>query len=249
VVGGASVKNFMLVFIKAIVGRVSFFDKVTYTIVLASPTALYAFLTFQALKKIDQQTKLLLSWVLVPLITAFFFSLFLPIFAYFRLLFILPGFYLIIAKGLDKLQIKFFKPAVGLVLAINLVFVFLYYLNPDFQREDWRKLSNFLNSQNTVNTLVLFENNNLPAPYIYYDQREVPATGALSTFPAKNDSDIIDLRPLIQKNPKIFLVDYLVDISDPQKLVKKKLEGLDYQVNKTYNFSGLGFVYEYTRSF
>ena len=43
-------------------------------------------------------------------------------------------------------------------------------------------------------------------------------------------------------------MDYLVQISDPQRLVAKELDDLGYQEKDIKNFNGVGFVYYYEKS-
>ena len=66
-------------------------------------------------------------------------------------------------------------------------------------------------------------------------------------FPAKSETDLADLDEILHGKSQVYLVDYLVEISDPQRLVAKKLESLGFIKTETKNFNGVGFVYGYSR--
>ncbi|MDO8785253.1 MAG: hypothetical protein Q7J12_03460, partial [Syntrophales bacterium] len=65
-------------------------------------------------------------------------------------------------------------------------------------------------------------------------------------FPANNDSDVEDLGNIIL-SPKVYYLEYLVDISDPKKLLQKKLVTLGFRQVNIIDFSGVGFLYEYQK--
>jgi uncharacterized membrane protein len=246
VVGKSSFKELALIFIKGVWGRVTFANKIVYGILTAILAIFYSLIIFRPLKRLEKPEKILLIFIVLPVGLAFVVSFFIPILSYFRMLFVLPFVYILVAKGASILSPKFSKLAFGGVIFISFLSLLAYYLNPNFQREDWRDLSNFLNSQSNSENLVLFENNDLPSPFQYYDSGKIESLGALSHFPANNQSDVADLKEITQGKNKIFLVDYLVQISDPNREVDQTLVGLGFKVTKVNNFPGVGFVYEYT---
>ncbi len=247
VVGGANLKNLVLVFIKSVIGRVSFANKTVYAILFFPIALLYGVVFAHLLKKIEKNTILLLAWLLLPLLLAFIVSFIIPVLSYFRMIFILPAFYLLLSKGLEDFsRVKKGLILIGIIL-ISIVSVTAYYLNPKFQRENWKGLISFLNYQDPTSSLVLFEDTNLPAPFIYYDFKKIPAQGALKKFPANHNEDLVALEQVVSNKDKIFLVNYLVEISDNKRLVNQKLQQLGLTISRTYDFPTLGFVYEYTR--
>lgn len=247
VVGGTDLKNFLLIFIKTIVGRVSFSDKLVYGLVVVPIGIFYSFIVGQGLRKITRGSWLLLIWFFLPIFGAYLISLTIPVLSYFRMIFILPALYLLLACGFTKLNNQKFRYLLIVFLLINFIFIGGYYLNPAFQREDWRGLVKFLNQQNLNNTLILFEDSNLPAPFKYYNQTKITSSGALKTFPARQPNDVVDFEK-VNNIEKVYLVNYLVEISDPRQLVRNKLINLNYVLSNTYDFPGVGFIYEYVRS-
>lgn len=248
VVGGSNFSNLALVAVKGILGRISFEDKTVYTYISILAVGFYGGVILNGFRKFKKELLLLSLWLVFPVLTAFLISFFIPVLSYFRMVFILPALYLLVSWGLINLPKKLFSPITLVLLLINFLSLFIFYTNPQFQRENWKGLVTLINSQeNKQNTAVLFENNNLPAPFRYYDPKTVSTMGALKDFPATNDSDVIDTTQTLNGKSKILLVDYLVEISDSNRLVDKALINNGWRVTKVYDIPSLGFVYEYTK--
>lgn len=241
VVGGASSKELGLLVAKSIIGRVSFANKYLYAAIVAPILCLYGFIVYKALRNLSKEVKLLLVWVLVPVLLAFLISLYIPIFSYFRMIFILPGISLILATGILKFSEGNNRLLLGTVISFSLIFLLMYYVNPKYQREDWKGAISFAEEGNKT---ALFEDANIPAPAIYYgcDKNCVPG---LKNFPAKDKSDLSNFET--ELTSKVYLFDYLVEISDSQRFLQRKLEDSGYVNTQTINFNGVGFVYEYSK--
>lgn len=136
VVGGATLKNILLIPVKFLVGRISWDNNYLFALVLAVPLLAAAETIWQ-----NRKERLWLSWLLVPTGLAVIVSWFIPVLAYFRLLFVLPAFYLLL------------KPSrIILVggLIFNLITSGIYLFNPRFHREDWRGLARQLDGRPVV---------------------------------------------------------------------------------------------------
>lgn len=251
VVGGGSIKNLGLVLAKTIVGRVTFENKLFYGGIISSICGLYLIIIRKLFINFEKKYWLLFFWVAIPTLLAFFISIFVPVLAYFRMIFIIPGLILLVSGGLDKFKSIQKKLLIGFFLAVNLVFLIMYYINPAFQREDWKGMVNFIQNQDNLNGMVIFEDVNVPSPFYYYfgeSKKDKPTVPGLKNFPAKLEEDLVDFNTInIESWDVIYVVDYLVEISDPERLVDQKLKSLGWQISKTHNFNGVGFVYEYTR--
>ena len=118
-------------------------------------------------------------------------------------------------------------------------------LNKNFHREDWKNLVSFfkLRSDNKV----IFESSGSFSPFEYYADSSIQRMGALKKFPAENIDDLINLENVLHSIKDVYLVDYLVEISDPKRLVANKLSELQYKQSEIINFRGVGFVYHYIR--
>ncbi len=134
VIGAASLKNILLIPVKFLIGRISLDNNYLFTAVLALPLLLTGWWLWRGI----QRQKLLAAWLIIPVGLMMAVSLFMPVLVYFRLLFLLPAFYLLISAAAPK------KLLVGF-LCLNLITVAIYLFNPRFHREDWRGLAAALN--------------------------------------------------------------------------------------------------------
>lgn len=139
VIGGLNLKNILLIPVKFLVGRISIDNNYLFGLVLALPLALSAWLLWQGIRR----QKLLAAWLIVPALLISLVSLFLPVLSYFRLLYILPAFYLLLCVKTSRSLL------VG-CLIFNLVTAGVYLFNPKFHREDWRGLARSLTDKPIV---------------------------------------------------------------------------------------------------
>lgn len=242
VVGGFDIKTTALTLVKFIIGRMSLNDKIIYYSLLLPVCALFLFILVRGIKFIKESTRnLLICWLLVPIILATVISFIIPIYSYFRMLFVLPAFVILIVLGVISYKSKLRYFLFTSVFLVQLFSSGVYLFNPFYQREDWRGMVNYLKSIDK-NSQVLFESSGTLPPFDYYAKNRINARGALKDFPARNDSDVTDFIGI-----NIYLVDYLVQISDPDRLVAKKLENLGLKLTDIQNFTGVGFVYHYVK--
>lgn len=234
---GSSLKDLLLVPVKILFGRVTFQNQILYTVVACVVGAIFGSLFIFGFKKKDQSVKILLCWIFVPLVLAFLISFIIPVLSYFRMIFLLPAIYLGLSNSIANLPKKFFVPSLVFVCLVSFVFLSLYYINPKFQREDWRGAINFVSQKVDNHTLVIFENTEIPAPAKYY-------SSDLANFrPGLSDNLINELT----ETKKVFLFEYLVDIYDPKRLVEQKIKSLNFIEAKTYDFQGVGFIKLYVK--
>lgn len=246
IVGAFDPKAVPLTFVKFIIGRISYPDKLIYTAILLPVVGLFLLLILRGVNIIKRpERNLILSWILVPLVLATLISFIIPIYSYFRLQFILPAFIILVALGIfsfgPKLRYVFFAA----VLAVQTCSASIYLFNPSFQRDDWKGVVSFL--QTKGKTPVLFESSGTLPPFDYYAKGKINAKGALKDFPARDLNDVESLEDILKETRKVYLVEYLVDISDPDRLVTKRLIELGYNLSDTHNFNGVGFIYDYRK--
>lgn len=246
IVGGFDIKTTPLTLVKFIIGRISLGDKIIYYLILLPVCSLFIYLILRSMIFIKTSFKnLLFSWLLVPIILATIISFVVPIYSYFRILFTVPSFIILVALGILSYQYKLRYIFLGGVLIVQVFSASVYLFNSSYQREDWRGLVNYLKSVDS-NLLILFESSGTLPPFDYYAKSSLNAKGALKDFPAKVEDDVIDL--MVYQNLKdIYLINYLVEISDQNRLVDKKLIQLGYRIMNTYDFNGVGFVYHYVK--
>ncbi len=129
VLGPANLKNLFLILIKFTLGRISFYPKwLYYLIALLTSVPLWFTLL---IRSFNQRKTAFIFWL--SLFIAFIFSLFTPMFQYFRFLYLIPFLCLILKKNYFYTFIFF-------------IFSLIYLFNPTFHREDWQLLSASLKS-------------------------------------------------------------------------------------------------------
>lgn len=245
IVGGSSLKELALIPIKTFFGRISFENKYLYGLLILIVSLLNGYIVIQGIKKIDKKTWVLIFWVTVPVVLAFIISFFIPVLSYFRMIFILPGFYLLLARGLEREE-KYFWPTLVGILLISFGSLFIYYTNPKFQREDWRGAMATVEQKAGDGGVILLESDNSFAPVDYYDEIKTQHLRGLFKVPAKSEDDIVNLNALADSKKDIYLFEYLVDVNDPGRFLQKKIAEFGYQDVETLNFNGVGLVYVYT---
>lgn len=246
VVGGFDVKAIPLTFVKFIIGRISYPDKLIYAGMLLPVSILFSFLVLKGVGFITSYKRnILIAWLIIPIILASLISVLIPIYSYFRLLFVLPVFVMLISVGILSIKSKLQYFFLSLVILIEIFSAGVYLFNPNYQREDWRGLVNYLKLQDPQ-SLTLFESSGVFPAFEYFSKGSVNAKGALNDFPALNEGNLIDFKQVSSKD--IYLIDYLVQISDPQRLVDKKLKNSGYTIVEIKDFHGVGFLFHYKKN-
>jgi len=239
VVGSPSFKNFFITFVKFTIGRISNDNNSVYALLFAPAGIFVAFLFLLSLFRISKLRSFLWFWFFGPIILALALSFFVPIFAYFRFIFILGAFYLIWASAINTINwTPLIRSLLILALILNLTSLSFYYLNPKFQRENWRAATNYVHANSTAKTVVLFASEYTVGPFDYYNKDKVEAAGALNEQKLKLFTADAD---------KIFLFQYLSPITDPGGLVFQELTKQGFTNTKIENFDGVGFIYEFTK--
>lgn len=248
VVGQKEIKNLLITPVKFTIGRISHDNNLTYALIFAPIGIFVSFLFLVSLFRISRLRLFLWYWFFGPIVLAYLVSFLIPIFAYFRLIFVLPAFYLIIASATNIVnwppQTRFL---LAIVLSINLVSASIYFLNPKFQRENWRDAVSWVRENSTPQTLVLFESPSSVAPFDYYNHGQVKTAGALHSFVADSQEIKKKVKTIAGDHNKIFLFQYLSGITDPQGLVFKELTTQGFVNTDTRDFPGVGFIYEFKK--
>lgn len=211
--GPVTIKNVALIPTKFLIGRVSFDNKILYGLIMVIISVIFMYVIGKA------KNKLMWYWFAGSLVIGIILSFYIPTLTYFRYLFILPAFYLLLAETKSKVFI-------GFVLLINLLSSYFYLAWPRFQRENWRDLPSVVASDNIV----------LPS----YSQRE-----ALIYYGLEDQITSVDEISKELPNP-VWLSRYVVNISDPTDSTRKYLENLGYNWSEETNLNGVVF-WKYTK--
>lgn len=248
VVGFSDLKNLGLSLVKFTVGRISHDNNLIYAITFLPIGIFVLFLFAISIFRMSKYRSYLQFWFFTPLLLGFFISFFIPVFVYFRFIFILPAFYLIWASAINSVNIKKISNTLLLLaLFINLISTSIYFINSKFHREDWKEATKFVHQMSNDKTIVLFEQEGSMAPFDYYNSGKVESAGAIKGFSA-NQMDVKENIPIVTKNvDKIFLFQYLSGITDPQGILFQEISNEGFKNISTKNFNGVGFIYEFIR--
>lgn len=244
VAGGAGLKDLSLVWVKMLIGRISFENKFLYGGVISFLSVLWGIGVIKGIRKVRGVWVL----VLVPLILSWGISFFIPMLSYFRMLYILPAFYLLAAAGISYLPKNIGRLLVLILVSANLVFLSIYYTNPKFQREDWRGAAKFFNNLSVTEPVILFENNHVPFPFVYYAIEMDNSFAGLKRIQAKSMEDVGNLEDILKGKNEIYLFEYLVEITDPERLLEKKIKQMEFIEKNIYDFQGVGFIRHYQKN-
>lgn len=206
--GPVTFKNVALIPTKFLIGRVSFENKILYGVVMITISAIFIYVIGKAKNK--------LVWYLFAgsLIIGILLSIYIPTLTYFRYLFILPAFYLLLSETRSKLFVAF-------VVLINLLSSYFYLTWPKFQRENWRQLPNVIK-----NDIIVYPNYSQREALIYYGLNDQVIT------PSEIDTNT---------HKTLWLSRYVVSIADPTDSTRQKLEKLGYNWNEEVNLNGVIF--------
>ncbi|KKQ90143.1 MAG: hypothetical protein UT12_C0001G0011 [Candidatus Curtissbacteria bacterium GW2011_GWC2_38_9] len=248
VVGAPSIQNLLITFVKFTIGRISYDNNLVYALLFAPAAFFIIFLFLLSLFRMSPLRFFLWFWFFGPVFLGFAIAYFIPVFAYFRFVFVIGAYYLIWASAINTINWTFLtRSLLFLALAVNLTSATFYFLIPRFQRENWREATSYVIQNSSQKTISLFESDYPPGPFDYYSRGQVKAEGALNGYNADQSKVREKLNVLTQDKQKVFLFQYLSGITDPAGLVFQELTRLGFKNTRTRDFNGVGFVYEFER--
>ena len=230
--GHTTFKEIALVPIKFIIGRISFDNKLEYAIYIFITSLFFLVPLLNSLKHMSRN-KFVWYWLLLPLIITAFGGILFSGFSYFRLIFVLPAFYILVSFGLVSLtNIKLKKLLIAGIIFVNLLSIWIYIFRDELHREDWRSSVSYLEEKSKGEKSVsIFVTNNQRDPYLYY-------TKSVQSMSIKHfDNNMYD---------KVWLFRYVQPIFDPTDSARRKIELLGFKKVDEKNFNGVT-VWEYTR--
>ena len=234
-VGSFGLKSVTLLPVKFIIGRINIANKLVYGFVSLFLVFLYwgaAVLsiveTFKLSRKKQDQNLILIGWLLFfPPLIGFLISFWMPVFSYFRFLFVLPFFYLLIAVYLSN-RINLLKTLFPFFVLINLICSTTYLFNRNFHRENWRGAVNWIHAENKESSPVIILGQT-SKPFEYYDHKKSDLVIVDNPSSANLDLSVSD-------SSQVFLVSYSLPIFDPKDRIRGELKDLGYQLEKEKSF-------------
>ncbi len=243
IVGGASFKEASVLWMKFVLGRISFYPKIFYYLlvgVFSLPIAIGLF------RSLNRNVWWLWVFLFIPLAGSFISSVVIPSFNYSRLIFVLPAFYGLVGYGLMRFSKKIKVVMVGMVLVGNIIGLSWYYFDENNQREQWKQAVAYIESFQP--DLAIFEFPEPFASYTWYSQNTVKAIGGLtqlSSIPDKTADKV--QKELSPDTRRIIYVSYLRDLTDPDLHVQKVLDQAGYKNSFSKSFVGIGEVILYVK--
>lgn len=229
--GKTNFKQIALVPVKFLIGRITFSNKLIYALVVIFYSFEFGVSFFASLKKF-QAAKFVWLWLSLPFVLALVLGLVMSGFSYFRLLFLLPPFYLLVAHGLSLTKSNWGKLYFRVALSVLAILFFTF--SPNLWREDWKDAVLWIEQDaGDKSAAAIFVTKNQRDPYYYYSRNRVPSYGS-DGLEAGNFENI-------------YLMRYVQPIFDPQDTLRKKIEASEYRKMQERDFNGVT-VWKYERS-
>lgn len=230
ILGKTNGKQLLLIPVKFMLGRITFINKGIYSVLVLLSVGLFFIPLSNALNYFNR-TKFVWFWLILPIAGASVMGLFMSGFSYFRLIFVLPAFYILTAWGVSEIKGISQKFVIILLILLNISCIGIYITNSKLQKEDWRSAVRFIDENSQENAISVFVTNNQRDPYIYYS-KVVPSGG-----PGLLNS----------KHPdRIWFFRYVQPIFDVEEKTKAKIEELGYTKLSEHDFNGI-VVWEYKK--
>jgi mannosyltransferase len=222
------------------------------------------YLTWQAVQKKPKGVwniiKLCLYWAGIPITLAWVISFWVPVIQPKRVLFALPALSLFFAwlittwsaKQPNKLSTTVASTLAVVLFSVQLFSSISYYIQPKYQREDWRGMHALITEKyGKGDAVVIFA---FPAPFAsweWYNRTEQFPTQATGSFVLSFDAtnpDRVRLKKLAEYN-YVLVFDYLRDLTDPQHLIEQDLVRYGFEeVDRITPTTQVGIVHVYART-
>lgn len=240
------IKVIPLIFVKFFIGKVTIDNKFIYGFIGFLLISMFLYLAKRAVKV--KNYLLFFCLFFIPLIVSFAVTIFIPILEPKRILFTLPFFLGIFSLGLMKVPPVQRKIFLLIYLGVSLFGLSLYYFNPRFQRENWREAVSFVETKGDGRQIAVFVFPQPFAPFLWYQKNVIASYGIAPTFVVK-DTDLKNLADITRDRPRVYLFQYLTELTDPEKKVQKTLENNGFIWTDTFDFPGVGFIFQYDKTY
>ena len=219
VVGGLNWKSIPLTWTKFNIGRIGFDNKYLYAFIVGVISLVH----LGILKKIPWgKYREVLIWLLVPVILGIVFATLLPVYSYFRVLFVLPAYLILLAVGLVTIGNKHL---IKITVLIQLIALSYFWATPRYHREDWRSLSQEIETGTTL----AMPSRAQSAPLVYYGYTD----------------KIIEPSHEPLSGSRIYYIKYVEDLFDVKKLGQENLLKSGYTIKEQKVYSGIQLdIYE-----
>lgn len=230
-VGSFSLKAVLLLPVKFTIGRISWQPQWFYFLVGGLITALFWLAALVPAKNFKKhKVQLVYALLFIPPLIGLIISPWISVFSYFRFLFVLPFFYAAFSLARTVINKKVFRILAVFFIAVNIICSLVYLFNPNYHRENWRGMVNWLHCQNTQDSPVIVLSQ-INKPFMYYDddQSQTIYVSQPNKFNLK-----------LQDENTIYLVSYGLPIFDPNDIIRHKLKAEDLRLKAGESFRKVG---------
>ncbi|MBI5357127.1 glycosyltransferase family 39 protein [Candidatus Collierbacteria bacterium] len=226
-----SVKNLLLVAIKFVTGRIPFPDSEGLLILTVILGAAFWFLAISGIKELSEKQEskrvlmILLGWIIWPTGLGAVIGIFIPVFSYFRLLFILPPVLILAAAGTIRQRWLLEPMVLGLMISSA-----VYVSGDTYRRENWAGAVADVEKREPGAMVVIH-----PAvrpPFDYYNRGRSSVIDVSSLHPSS-----------IIYYPSLWYIPYAQPIFDADDSTRQLLESRNF--NRTYQQHFRGVTVEH----
>lgn len=181
------------------------------------------------------KVSLLLIWLIIPIILPFIISQFSQSIYFTKYTIVAsPAFYLIIAKGMNKMRSNYVKSLmISIVIVLSSISIGRYYT--DIHKEQWREVAKHIDMHAGNEDLLLINPSYCMTPFNYYSTNDLLVKEG---FPEKekqiNEENITELRETVKKYDRVWLI--LSNYSEEKKelIIKTLIESFNSWYCKEY---------------
>ena len=190
-----------------------------------------------------------LFWLIIPVVSAWLISFFIPVLRPKRVLLVLPAleaFWAFLVIGPSKNNNWLLVKLASLSLLLSLIFINIYsdvsyFSQPLLQREPWRQAVAEVTTSYARNTIAVFAYPNVYSPWRWYAPPKYPVltTGQL------NINQVDNLKKRLQpiKNyQQVIIFDYLTDLTDNHHRLNQEIRQLGFEESKIFQYPNIGFI-------
>jgi uncharacterized membrane protein len=231
VLGKGSIKAAALVWIKFIIGRISFYTKKGYIAYVFVTSIIPAFSLLKSWAY-RREVGLVWYWLIFPFVSALIGGILGSGFVYFRLIFILPAFCILISYAVSLMQKSFSNLSKFALVISSLTSIILFNSNPRFHRENWKGAVKHIESNSVPGksaTLIISANQG--DPYKFYSK----------SIPLITEEDLSR-----EGLTHIWLLRYVQPIFDPQDNLRKQIETAGFKKANELDFNSI-VIWEYKK--
>lgn len=229
-------KNVALVFVKFVTGRVPFPDDFIWQLVVGVVVMLFWVGVVRGVREMwrVRERRIVIYWLVVPLVLGGLIGLVIPVFSYFRFLFVLPAALLLFGRGITVRKMRKMREMRvmgGMGVTVFLSFSLLYLLVPSNHRENWRDAVASIYSPGQWGIVIIH-----PAvrpPFDYYDRGR---STVISPF-SREFASFAD--PVWDRGWSAWNFRYGQPIFDPEDSVRQRFQKAGFTRDSERHFRGV----------